>query len=280
MIFFTFNWINGLKDKISHVSVNLGRNKGLHVNANTAIGMTRGKHCLVINDDMKITRPFMRQTTHILNHAPYINSIYLEGEYDPNSEPANLDAAGLIECQLPDGTQFGTTLRCGAAAPVFRKDYWYEVGGYAEDDVFGDLPFNNRGWKRGYFTGLLTSPRPAFDTDKGSPEGGSQDSSGQYIDDNCYTNYPKLFRVDEGTQRGWSRERSNQCSQNNAWGRQDRTTGERIQFNDFGLEGWYDYIQQVTSGGNIDWGLLESKFHGRFLEHLKQHAHPRYTQPS
>jgi glycosyltransferase involved in cell wall biosynthesis len=265
-----FNFINSFKDKISHIAVNLGRNKGLHVNANTAISLTRSKYVLVINDDIEILKPFMRQSVNVLKNAPYIGSLYLEAAtLNGKATRKNLDDIGLIECQTASGNCFAAGLLMGAAAPVFRKEYWHEVGGYSEDDIYGDIPFNNKGFLKGYFMGILPDGPYSRDTDKGSPTGGSEDSSGKYIDVG-YANYPKIFGWTAANQLINDKARAQDCSQRNAKG---RASGE---FNEFGLEGWYDYMKEVLQGGKINWELLESKYHKRFIEHLKRDALPRY----
>jgi glycosyltransferase involved in cell wall biosynthesis len=265
-----FNFINELKPKISHIAVNLGRNKGLHVNANNAIALTRSKYVLIINDDIEILKPFMRECVAVLKHAPYVGSIYLNGNF--NNIHADLhDRDGVIGCRTPTGSEYGVGCFIGSSCPVFRKEYWYEVGGYSEDDIYGDIPFNNKGWLKGYFTALLSGGSYARDTDKNSPTGGSEDSSGKFIDVG-YANYPKLFGVSEQNQLKMDKDRAIACSMRNAAGRQ---SGD---FNEFGNEGWYKYMKEVTNKGEIDWALLESKYHKRFTDQLKKDLLPRYTK--
>lgn len=267
-----FNFINNLKDKISHVAVNLGRNKGLHVNANNAIALTRSKYVLVINDDIEILKPFMRKSVGILKHAPYIGSLYLEaGTLGSDTPKEILDSVGLIECCTPSGQGYGASIFMGAAAPVFRKEYWHEVGGYSEDDIYGDIPFNTKGFLKGYFMGVIQDGPYSRDTDKTSPTGGSEDSSGKYITVG-YANYPKIFGWTPSQQLIRDKERANACSQRNAQG---RASGD---FNEFGNEGWYEYLKEVTKGGKINWELLESKFHHRFIASLKRDVVARYKE--
>jgi glycosyltransferase involved in cell wall biosynthesis len=264
-----FNFIRDIKDKVSHVAVNLGRNKGLHVNANNAVSLTRSKYCLVVNDDIEILKPFMRKSVNILKNCPYVGSIFLEGSFNGSSPPEHHDAAGILEFCTPDGTRFGCHMYMGAAAPVFRKDYWYEVGGYAEDDIYGDLPFNTKGYLRGYMAAAMTDGPYSRDTDKGSPTGGSEHSSGKFIDVG-YANYPKIFGWSVAQQLANDKQRANACSQRNATG---RSSGD---FNEYGIEGWAPYGKAVISGGNIDWNLLESKYHKRFISEMKRDIASRY----
>lgn len=254
-----FNFIKDYKDKISHIAVNMGLNKGMHVNANNAISLTRSKYVAVLTDDMEITRPFMRSSVNILKHAPYVGTIHLQ-----DNTRGGVDC-NFVCCKTPTGEKYGVGVYPGAASCVFRKDYWYEVGGFSEDDMYGDLPFGNKGWLRGYFTAFMEGGIFARDTDK-TPAGHTSDSSGKSIT-NGYTNYPKLFRVPEAKLRAWGMDRQNQCSQRNIQGR-------KVDFNEFQMDGWSEYQRDSVIDGQVNWILLEAKYHKRFIEQLKLDALP------
>lgn len=256
-----YNFIKSIKDRVSHISLNLGRNKGLHVNANNAISMTRSKHVCLFYDDNEVVAPFMRESASLLSSTPYVGVIYL------GDNEGTFGKEGVINCRNSLGQEYSLMCKHGGSwATAFRKDYWYEVGGYSEDDAYGDLPFINKGWARGYFSCILKGSRRSQDTDKTEDGRSKGEHTGRFID-GTYQNYPKIFRISDQVLKSMDQERSSQCSLRNHNGRSE-------EFNEFDQHGWDRYIKVVTSGPEVDWQLLESKFHGRFIEQLKKDALP------
>ncbi len=256
-----FNFIRDLRDQVSHFAVNLGKNKGLHVNANTSVSLTRSKYVVLLADDAKIVAPFMRKAVNVLEHAPYVGTMYLGEAYQ-----GVCSTGGVIECKTPEGQHYG--LHCGVGsswAAAFRKSYWYEVGGYSEDSMYGDIPFANKGWLKGYFSCLLEGEISAVDTDKDEQQL-TQDSTGKFTE-GLYCNYPKIFGIDEQTLRSWSVARHIECGRRTEDGR-------NIPLSEFSWVDWqHDYMRSVTEGAGhpINWEIL-SKHHSRFREEIDRDA--------
>jgi glycosyltransferase involved in cell wall biosynthesis len=264
-----FEFITRLKSKVSHVAVNMGRNKGLHFNTNTAVSLTRSKYVVNFYEDTEVQAPFMRDTVNVLRHAPYVGMIYLDNR-------VNLEHS-MIHCKTPKGQGYNVFCHNGSEwATAFRREYWCEVGGYAEDDIYGDLPFNNRGWKNGYFSCTLDGPNRALDLDKFIDENGhwhSDDTSGKFIDGG-YANYPKIFGIPDSKLREMDKERIHQCSLwNHVERTADRENSESTEYiNEFHLVGcrnWKRYITKALENGKVDWNLLEQTYHSRYINELK-----------
>lgn len=264
-----YDFIKRIKNKVSHVAVNVGRNKGLHINTNVAVSLTRSKYVINFYEDVEVKAPFMRKAVEVLKHAPYVGIIYLDNR-------VNMDHA-KIRCKTPPGLEYNVFCHNGSEwATAFRRDYWCEVGGYAEDDIYGDLPFNNRGWKKGYFSCTIEGPNMSEDMDKTIDEQGvwrSDDTSGKFIDGG-YANYPKIFGIPDSTLREMDKKRIYECSMWNHLERQaDRENSEKSEYvNDFHLVGcrnWKRYITKALSGEQVDWDLLESTYHSRYIRELK-----------
>ena len=270
LLYDNYNFISGIKDRVSHVAVNLGRNKGLHVNSNTAVSMTRSKYVMLFYDDVEIEAPFMRECVNTLRTAPYVGVIYLGNSYNANGHKSDLDTAGIIAAKTTSGIDLSLMCKHGGTwAAAFRKDYWYEVGGYSEDDIYGDLPFINKGWKKGYFAAVLNGPQRARDMDK-DVHGHTNDSTGKFTTTG-FANYPKLFRVKENKLMDWDRERGVKCAYRNHSGRAEK-------FNDYDQHSWSEYMETVTNTGKIDWDILKSNYHGRFIDQLKRDVLPMYSE--
>lgn len=261
-----YGFINRFKDRISHLSLNLGKNKGLHVNANSAVSLTRSKYVVLFTDDAEVLAPFMRMTVDLLKTVPHAGPIFLADSFNKDGELSGFDNGGVICCQSPTGMHYAAVcFHGGSWAMGFRKDYWFEVGGYSEDDIYGDMPFLNKGWRQGYFAIIPEGPPRARDTDK-DVHGHAQDSTCRFVQGG-YANYPKIFRWND--QDGRDNDRSQQCSQRNHMGRAE-------DFNDFDQHSWHKYIQDVTRSGKLDIELLENKYHKRFIDSIKRDALPRY----
>ncbi len=273
--FADYNFIQGLKGRVSHLSLNLGWNKGLHVNANNAVSMTRSKYVFLLYDDVEILAPFMRRAVNVLEQAPYMGVMYLGAGLSvpggPTLRPGDRvggPGPGVMHCRTPQGTDFGIFCNVGASwATGFRRAYWEEVGGYTEDSEYGDIPFLNKGWERGYFSGMLAGSQVAEDKDK-DEHAMSHDSSQLpakgATNGNC--NYPKIFRVDPGTLDGWSRDRSTQCA------RRQHELRYSTSFSEWTWGDWHkEYMCHAWDGTNINWEVLD-RFHSRFLEQVKRDA--------
>jgi len=270
LLYDNYDFISEIKDKVSHVAVNLGRNKGLHVNANTAVSLTRSKNVILLYDDVEVLAPFMRRTTDLLNSAPYVGTVYLGHSYNENGLKSDVDSAGIISCTNPQAGHYSLLCKHGGGWAIgFRKSYWYEVGGYSEYSIYGDMPFINKGWKLGYFSCILSGSRLANDMDKDA-KGRTHDSSGRFIKVG-YTNYPKIFGVPDSKLIKWDRQRASVCAGANHHG---RTT----KFNDYDCDSWSDYMETVTKTGKIDWDILKNGHHGRFIDDLKKHIHSHYPE--
>lgn len=263
-----YDFLKRIKNKVSHVAVNMGRNKGLHVNTNVAISLTRSKYVINFYEDVEVKTPFMKRAVEVLKHAPYVGIIYLD-------DRVNEDHA-KIRCKTTSGLEYNVFCHNGSEwATAFRREYWCEVGGYAEDDIYGDLPFNNRGWKKGYFSCTLEGPNMSEDMDKIIDEQGiwrSNDTSGKFIDGG-YANYPKIFGIPDTKLREMDAKRIYECS---TWNHLERTADREASeaeiytpvFTDVGCRNWKRYIDRSLSTGDVNWELLE-RHHSRYLQNLK-----------
>jgi hypothetical protein len=138
------------------------------------------------------------------------------------------------------------------------------VGGYSEDDIYGDLPFINKGWSRGYFSAVLEGDFKAWDTDKGEFGQSVGGSSGSSVDGG-YANYPKIFGIPDQTLRSMDLDRANQCSLRNHNGRSEKP-------NEYEQHGWNEHIIDVIGDGKINWDLLNSGCHSKFTNQIKADA--------
>lgn len=257
-----FNFVNTLKDKVSHIAINLGKNMGLAVNANMAIGMTRSKYVIVISDDTEITKPFMRSAVTVLKNAPYVGLIYLGTQYDTDSELLKI-TNGCLPMKITSGQEISLFLVHGASwANAFTKDYWYSVGGYAEDDIYGDMPFINKGWAQGYFSAALRGGPFAIDTDVVGAKYNRKRSSLNFMADSVLCHYPKMFFVQNNVQDRWSLERNAACSQRSHDCR-------KVLLNESGCEGWIELMKNLTEGGIVHWERFKHP-QDRFLTELKR----------
>jgi hypothetical protein len=248
------------RDKVSRLAVNCGDNMGLAVNANQAIAATRGRNVVFLSDDSLVLRPFMREVFTALDEAPYVGVLYLGQTYSPDAafvEVARRD--GFVRARTRSGSRLALHCMHGSSwACAFRRDYWTEVGGYSEDDVYGDLPFINKGWARGYFSAGIAGPQIAYDIDVA--ELGKTRGSIGHARHGSHTHYPRLFSVPLDRQAVMAQERVNECSARNHLGRAER-------FNEFDCVDWSAYMREVTASGRVDWSRLTR--HGRFRVELE-----------
>jgi len=266
----TFDFIKRIRLKVSHVAVNVGRNKGLHINTNTAVCLTRSKYVFSFYEDVEILAPFMRKTVNLLKAAPHVGIVYLDHRASINHSK--------IWCRTPTGQRYSVFCHNGSEWSIaFRRSYWEEVGGYAEDDIYGDLPFNNRGWLKGYFSCNLEGESTAKDMDKVRDSQGhwrSYDTSGKFIDGG-YANYPKIFGISDDKLRKMDAARIYECSQWNHIERTaDREASEKEEYDpsfyQVGCRNWKRYIEEVLKDGTVNWELLQTSHHARFIEALKR----------
>jgi glycosyltransferase involved in cell wall biosynthesis len=263
-IYNDFNFINSIKDKVSHIAINLGKNMGLAVNANMAIGMTRSKYVVVISDDTEITKPFMRETVSVLKTAPYIGVIYLGTSHDTSPDNfKSLVCSGFLPMKTSSGQEVSLFLQHGASwANAFTKEYWYHVGGYSEDDVYGDMPFINKGWFQGYFSAAIRGGPFVIDIDTIGQKYNRTRSSLNFMANEILCHYPKIFIIKNEDIDRWSGERSIACGRRNHEGRQKV-------LNDYDCDGWRSYMNNMTEGGVIHWDRFKSP-HDRFLFEIKR----------
>ena len=257
-----YNFINEFKHKISRININLGRNMGLHVNANNAIAMTRSKNVVLLCDDAEILAPFMRRAVQVLNHAPYVGTVVLSGQMPapPLPEDPRATVPGNIFCKTPEGLRYGLTLGYGGTwAVAFRKDYWLEVGGYSEDSIYGDIESMNKGYERGYFNCRLEGDLPARDTDK-DEKGLAHNSCGEFLQGGMQ-NYPRIFGISDDSLKVMDRQRSADCGRR-------VNEGRARPLNEFSWD-WQDYLIDATADGTVQWDKLEQR-HGRFLDQIKK----------
>lgn len=255
---------NQFKDKVSRICINTGNNMGLAVNANMAVGMTRSKYVALFYDDCIVTRPFMRQAQRVVDAAPYVGAIYLGTgfSYDPSEEAKKIAMnSGMIHAKTVSGDHINLFCLHGSSqGTFFKKDYWYEVGGYSEDDIYGDLPFLNKGWLRGRFSAALDGGPSCYDIDR--EELGGEHSSVPQIANGSMCNYPKLFKKTEQEQVNESRVRSKECGMRNHNGRAE-------QFNEYDCHSWREYVKSSMAGGTVNWDVL-SLHHSRYMDILKR----------
>lgn len=254
------------RDKVSRLVINCGMNQGLAVNANQAIGATRGRNVVFLSDDSLILRPFMREVFQILDEAPYLGVLYL-GQAHGNGPgfPEIARAEGLLRARTRSGAELMLHCHHGDSwANAFRKEYWHEVGGYAEDDVYGDLPFLNKGWRRGYFCGAVAGPRIAYDVDV--VELGKSRGSVSFQAHGALCHYPRLFGLPEAELVRMGRERNAACQKRNHEGRAAR-------FNEYDCHDWVSYMKRASAAGGADWSVLE-EHHRRFRVELERDLLP------
>lgn len=259
---------NQFKDKVSHICINTGKNKGLAVNANMAVSMTRSKNVALFYDDCVVKRPFMRQASQVVESAPYIGAIYLgtgfRGANTPEAKEVAMNS-GMLHVKTSSGYKANLFCLHGSSqGTFFRKSYWYEVGGYSEDDIYGDLPFLNKGWLRGRFSAALEGDQ--FCHDVGRHPKCALSSVNQQAD-NLFCHYPTLFNMPESTLLNISRQRTQQCAQRNSGGRRDGAGP--VQFNEFDCVGWRRYMIEALSGGVVNWEKL-SLHHSKYMDILKR----------
>lgn len=250
------------RDKVSRIVVNTGRNQGLAVNANQAIAATRGRNVVFLSDDSLILRPFMREVFTVLDEAPYVGVLFLGQAHNDNEAFREIARAdGFLRARTRSGTHLMLHCQHGASwANAFRKSYWLEVGGYAEDDVYGDLPFVNKGWLRGYFSAAVSGSQIAYDIDV--TELGKTRGSVGHQANSALCHYPKLFRMPEKTLIKMGQDRTGECATRN-------NNGRREPFNEYDCGSWCEHMKSVTRDGGVNWDVL-SKFHGRFRVELEK----------
>jgi glycosyltransferase involved in cell wall biosynthesis len=256
-----FNFIRDIRDRVSHLAVNLGVNKGLHVNANTAVSLTRSKYVMLLYDDTEVLRPFMRKAVNILSHAPYVGVIYLAQPFTP--PPKSRLPPGFLHCKTPQNQHYCLFCHVGGnQASAFRKNYWLEVGGYSEYATYGDQPFSNKGWQRGYFCSVMADPA---EVDYPSYE--EHQLLGHSNPGGRYCNYPKIFGIAEDQLRKWGDERQVVI------GKRELTARQEEPFSEFSWGDWHkDYMCLVNEGPpstSLNLDLLE-KHHSRFIEQIKR----------
>ena len=197
-----FSPYSRFKDKVSHICINTGYNMGLAANTNMAIGMTRSKYVFYLADDTLVTKPFMRECKQVLESTPYIGYIDLGGGGCKGAPTTD----GHVVVKTPSGST-ANIHRClgSSGGRAFRKAYWYEVGGWAEDDLYGEYPFTNRGWYRSYFCADLFNGR--FTDDIGGHT--LESSSTKFCFNGQMNHYPKIFGI---SNEELSRMGSDRCS--------------------------------------------------------------------
>ena len=258
-----FNFIKSLRPKISRIAINTGVNTGLHVGANNAAAMTRSKYVVLINDDIKILKPFMRQAVDVLQHAPYVAGICLSSSGSPATEFTK-HTIGVISCITPNKTPYQLFFADGGSwAVAFRKEYWLEVGGYSEDSTYGDGPFLSKGQALGYFSCMLgLGSAIAVDTDKHPGPVNTPRSTGKFSG-NKFCNYPKIFPWSDADHVAKSAARQTEVGT-----RQNRLLGSETR-SEFTTD-WGLFMRAISDANGINWGLLEASPHSRFLDQIKK----------
>lgn len=233
-----------LKDKVSTVILNLGKNLGLAAAANRAIACANSKHILFINQDCELIRPCLRDYAKVLE-KPYVGILSPYGEPYPLSSPEWFEVDD-VRFTLAHGISSG-------AALAFRKEFWEEVGGFEDDVISGcaDTPLLYKMYKEGYFRAVVLGERRVRNVS--AEDQGNRDSTiGPYGD--C--NYPRVFRTDD--YENLCRQRGQRC-QNNQDSQREVPAGLS------NLDYWHGYSVEVMprSGviSSINWEA--AKKHGQ-----------------
>jgi len=191
-----------LRDKVSTVALNFGKNLGLAAAANRAVALANGKYVLFMNQDCQLIRPCLREYSRVLD-KPYV------GILSPYGDPYPLYSPEWIEV---DGTRF--TLNNGissGATMAFRKDFWEEIGGFEEEIISGcaDTPVLYKMYRHGYFRAVVLGEKRIRNVS--AEDVGNRDTTiGPYGD--C--GYPRVFKVSEEEYRRLSLERAVYCQRN------------------------------------------------------------------
>jgi hypothetical protein len=201
----------------------------------------------------------MRKIQRVLDDAPYVGAAYLGSAYRPDSDTRaeTMRHGGNIDVQTPGGHKIRLgTMHGSSWAMGFRKEYWYEVGGYSEDDIYGDLPFINKGWFKGYLSAYLEEG--PFASDLGHKEG---TRTTVWVNNIC-NHYPRLFNMDEATLKRWHTQRHVENARRNHESR-------AAKFNEYGADGWREYMKEIVAGESVNWDKF-AETHSRFLNRIRK----------
>jgi glycosyltransferase involved in cell wall biosynthesis len=143
--------VYAMRDRISILSFNTGKNQGLPAAANHCIERASSDYVLFLNDDCFFIKPCLKDICNVLS-KPYVGVI----------SPAN-DTGPLAERErsVVNGTAFAVSNFLGGGSCVaFRKDVWKEVGGWDERSTSGqaDNVFIYKILKAGYWKALMEGP--------------------------------------------------------------------------------------------------------------------------
>jgi len=231
-----------VKDKVSTVLLNLGRNLGLAASANRAIACANGKYILFMNQDCEILRPCLRDYAKVLE-KPYVGILSPLGEPYPLNSPEWLEAEG-VRFTLNHGIASG-------AAMAFRKDFWEDVGGFEEEVISGcaDTPLLYKMYRHGYFRAVVLGERRMRNV-SAEDQGNRDTTIGPYGD--C--SYPRIFGVSDGEYRELCRDRAMRCQRN-----QDTHRNEPAGISN--LEYWHCYsVELIPQSGvisSINWDVAK-----------------------
>jgi len=227
-----------VKDKVSVILLNMGKNAGQSVQINRGVSVASGKCIVVMEDDLEMQRPCLKEFADILE-KPYVGFLNVETEDRPGEYLEN------------NGTKFviGGSLG-GACLNVFRKDVWKQIGGYPEWSHSSHPPFCLKILKSGWWRAYLIGSRVIRDVDHED----WNDTRSTFL---CgrEVHYPKLFAISESEQDRASSERSVINHQN-----YDRRGQPGTVCN---FPYWRDYANGVTSNvrekcvSSINWQAAE-----------------------
>lgn len=186
-----------VKDKISTLILNMGKNLGQPVQTNRGINVASSKYIVVIEDDLEVIRPCFREIADILD-KPYVGFINMEGIDSPGEYLKSKDTKFII------GGSLG-----GACFNAFRKDVWRELGGYPEWSTSSHPPFCNQILKQGYWRAYLVGGNLARDVD-------NEDYNNTRSTHLCGTtmHFPTVFLMPEDKHKLLSRERTQLSHEN------------------------------------------------------------------
>jgi len=174
-----------LKDRVSTVILNFGRNLGLAAAANRAVACANGKYILFMNQDCEFIRPCLMDYAKVLD-KPYIGILSPYGEPYPLNSPEWIEVDG-VRFTLNHGISSGCTM-------AFRKDFWETVGGFEEEIISGcaDTPLLYKMYRHGYFRAVVLGERRVRNVSL--EDQGNRDSTiGPYGD--C--GYPRAFGLSD-----------------------------------------------------------------------------------
>jgi len=241
-----------IKDKVSTIILNLGKNLGLAAAANRAIACANSKYILFLNQDCELVRPCLRDYAKVLD-KPYV------GILSPYGDPYPQNSTEWIEAE---GVKF--TLRPGIAGCcvlAFRKEVWEETGGF-EEVISGcsDTTLMYKMYHAGYFRAVVLGEKRIRNVSL--EEHGNRDTTiGPYGD--C--NYPRVFNLDNYEQL--CRERAWQCQR-----LQDEHQKEPAGISN--LHYWHSYsVELIPQDGvitSINWEIAERHGQARWKNIIRK----------